>query len=206
MKIILATSNLHKIREFREMFANLSEIDWLSLLNYPNYKLPEETGSTFEENSAIKALHGASHLNEWVLADDSGLVVPSLGKEPGIFSKRYAGLNANDNENRKKLLEKLSEKKDIERNAYFQCSLTLANKEGVKKTVTSIVEGYIAHEEKGRNGFGYDSLFIKHDYNQTFGELDPKVKSRISHRRKAFEKLLPTLHAILRSESVSCSS
>ncbi len=91
MELILATHNLHKIREIREMFKDLKHIDVLSLLNFPDYQLPEETGATFKENAGIKADHAAKALNHWVLSDDSGLVVPSLEGKPGVHSKRFAG-------------------------------------------------------------------------------------------------------------------
>ena len=196
MELVLATHNLHKVREIREMLKNLKNIDILSLVNFPEYQLPEETGSSFKENSAIKAEHAAKQLKKWVLADDSGLVVPSLDGMPGVYSKRYAGDDSTDAENRTKLLQELSGIQDLQRSAYFECCLTLANQEGVKKTVSGIVEGLIVEEEKGNHGFGYDSIFMKNDYDKTFGELDDHTKNRISHRRKALDKLLTTLEAL----------
>ena len=104
MEILLATANLHKLREFRDMFKSLPHIEIISLHQFPDYSLPEETGLTFKENAILKAEHAARTLNKWALADDSGLVVPSLGGEPGVFSRRYAGLEATDVENNQKLL------------------------------------------------------------------------------------------------------
>lgn len=189
MEIVIASHNMHKIREFRDMFKSMKNIDLLSLINFPKYSLPEETGKTFAENALLKARHASSHLKKWVLADDSGLVVPMLKGEPGVFSSRYAGENATDIDNRQKLLQKMQHLTGLERAAYFECCLALCSPEGFEKTVTAVCEGMILDEERGRNGFGYDSLFQKHDYDKTFAELDEAVKNRISHRLKAFDKI-----------------
>lgn len=196
MELVLATHSLHKIREFRSMLKPFKNIDVLSLLNFPDYKLPEETGKTFVENAILKAEDAAKALNKWVLSDDSGLVVPAIGGKPGVISKRYAGEDATDAENRKKLLDEMDNLKDLERSAYFECCLALANPDGLHKFIKGHCEGYILSEERGRHGFGYDSLFVKHDYDKTFAELEEETKNRISHRRKAFEKLSPILENI----------
>jgi len=196
MELVLATHNLHKVREIREMLKGLKHIDVLSLLNFPDYELPEETGTTFEENAGLKADHAAKALSHWVLADDSGLVVPTLEGKPGVYSKRYAGDDATDAENRKKLLSELENMQDLQRSAYFECCLVLASPEGIQKSVHGTVEGTIIDEEKGRNGFGYDAIFLKNDYDKTFGELDEQTKNRISHRRKAFDKLITALEGL----------
>lgn len=196
MEIVIATHSLHKIREFRDMFKLLKYIDVLSLVNFPECSLPEETGKSFKENAILKATFAATALGKWVLADDSGLVVPALNGSPGIFSRRYAGDEATDAENRQKLLKELQGKKELDRSAYFECCLALAGPEGLKKCTIGTCEGMILTEERGRNGFGYDSLFVKTDYDKTFAEIDELTKNRISHRRKAFEKLMTTLEAI----------
>lgn len=189
MEIVIASSNLHKVREFRDMLRPLKHIEILSLKHFPKYEPPEEDKSSFKENAAAKAEHAAKTLNKWVLADDSGLVVPALNGEPGVISRRYAGLQATDAENRKKLLERMQGFSDDERTAYFECCLALASPEGLKKSVTGTCEGFIISHERGNQGFGYDALFVKNDYDKTFGELDENTKNRISHRRKAFEKM-----------------
>ncbi len=196
MEIVIASRNVHKIREFREMLKQIKNLDITSLLNFPDYVAPEETGATFEENAALKAEHAANTLNKIVLSDDSGLVVPSLEGAPGVYSRRYSGEDATDAENRKKLLEEMNGKRELERSAYYECSLALAGPDGIKKTVRGICEGIIIEDERGRNGFGYDSLFMKHDYDKTFAELEESVKNRISHRMKAIEKILPTLETL----------
>lgn len=202
--LVLATSNIHKIREFRAMLKSVTNLDVLSLLDFPNYELPEETGTTFEENAILKATHAATALNHWVLADDSGLVVPALNGSPGVYSARYAGKNATDADNRKKLLAEMQHLMDDDRQAYYECWIVLASPQGVKKSVRGTCEGKILTLEKGRGGFGYDSLFVKHEYSKTFSELEESVKNRISHRRKAFDKIFGSLEALV-SENAPCT-
>lgn len=189
MEILIVTSNLHKLREFREMFKIFNSCELLSLHQFPQYESPPETGTTFQENALLKARHASNALNKWTLSDDSGLVVPMLKGAPGVFSKRYAGEKATDLDNRQKLLKEMQQLKDFERSAFFECSLSLCGPDGTEKSFSGICEGVILTEERGRNGFGYDSLFLKHDYEKTFAELDESIKNRISHRSKAFEKL-----------------
>ncbi len=197
MDLVIASKNLHKIREFREMLKPFKHIDVLSLLNFPGYEPLVEEGASFQEIAQKKALHAAKALNKWVLADDSGLIVPALGGAPGIFSRRYAGDEATDAENRQKLLKALEQLEEHARGAYFECCLVVAGPEKVLKSVSGVCEGTIIYEERGRNGFGYDSIFIKSEYDKTFAELDETTKNRISHRRKAFEKLISTLETML---------
>lgn len=190
-KLVLATRNSHKIRELKLLLKPLSSsFDIYSLNDFSSYSPPEESGKTFEENATLKAVHAASFLKTWALADDSGLVVPALNGAPGVISARYAGEKATDRENRQKLLEAMIQLEGIERAAYFECVLVIANPDGYKKSAKGICEGTISLKEKGRNGFGYDSLFIKHDYQKTFAEIDEEVKNKISHRAKAVSKLL----------------
>lgn len=196
MELVIASRNLHKIREFRNMLQPFKAIDVMSLLNFPAYiSLPEE-GESFQEIATTKAQHAAVELNKWVLADDSGLVVPALGGKPGVHSRRYAGDEASDAENRKKLLAALQGMSDLQRSAYYECCLVLVSPEGVKKSVTGTCEGYILMEERGRNGFGYDSLFVKNEYDKTFAEIPEVTKNRISHRRKALDRLTPLLESL----------
>ena len=196
MEIVLATHNLHKIREMRAMLKGLENIDIFSLSNFPDYRLPEETGETFEENAKLKAEHAAKALGKWTLADDSGLVVPALVGKPGVYSTRFAGEDATDAENRKKLLEEMKDLKEIDHSAFFECTLVLANPEGIVKTVTGTCHGTIIDSEKGRNGFGYDSIFVKNDYDKTFAEIGEDIKNRVSHRRKAIDKIFAFLESL----------
>ena len=178
------------------MFKSLAHIELISLHQFSHYIAPEETGQTFKENAIIKAEHAAKYLNMWVLADDSGLVVPALQGKPGVKSRRYAGIEATDMENRMKLLQEMEGLEAQERTAYFECCLALACPTGLKKCVEGICEGSIVKEPRGRYGFGYDPLFSKNDYEKTFAELDETLKNRISHRRKAFERLLTFLETL----------
>ena len=196
MRLVIATTNVHKIRELRAMLKGKTSLDIFSTLDFPNYVAPEETESTFEGNATIKAIHAAKTLNCLALADDSGLVIPALKGAPGVYSARYAGPEATDAENRHKLLKEMHSLHDIARNGYYECVLALATPEGIRKVARGVCEGTITTKEQGGRGFGYDPLFIKHEYGKTFAELEEDVKNRVSHRRKAFDKLLITLQQI----------
>ncbi len=196
MHLVIASHNVHKIREFRTMLKHLKHVDLLSLIDFPQYTPPEETGATFEENAIAKAVHAASALNLWAIADDSGLVVPALNGAPGIFSRRYAGEAASDKDNRVKLLNEMRTIDAPFRQGVFECWIALASPEGLKKCVKGSVEGMITQEDRGNLGFGYDSIFIKYEYGKTFAELEEDTKNRVSHRRKALDKLLPLLEAL----------
>lgn len=202
MELVIGSHNIHKIREFKSMLKKLGGFDLFSLLDFPDYTPLPETGSSFEENAASKATHAAKAIGKLVLADDSGLVVPALQGRPGIFSQRFAGIKASDKENRKKLLQEMSSLQESMRYAYFECSVALATPEGILKVTKGTVEGTILSAEKGSQGFGYDSLFLKHEYGKTFAELDEETKNRVSHRRKALDKLLPVLENLLAAEAL----
>jgi XTP/dITP diphosphohydrolase len=203
MEIVIASTNLHKIREFRDMLKQFAFIDVLSLLNFPDFQALPESGKTFEENARTKAEFAAHALQRFVLADDSGLIIPALGDEsPSLHSRRYAGDDATDAENRIKLLTKMQHLKDIHRSAYYECCLALASPKGVKKVATGTCQGFILMDEKGRHGFGYDSLFVKEGYDKSFAELDEHTKNRISHRRKAIEKMSTTLETLTKESCV----
>lgn len=193
MELVIASTNVHKIREFRAMLKALPMLDLLSLIDFPQYQQPEETGITFQENAILKAEHAAKALNRHVIADDSGLVIPALDGAPGIHSRRYAGAHASDKDNRRKLLHAMRDIQDNARQGYYECWIALASPHGLEKCVKGIAEGMILDQEKGSLGFGYDSLFIKHEYGKTFAELGEEIKNRISHRRKALDKLIPFL-------------
>ena len=194
-EILLATSNLHKIREFREMFRPLHNFELISLCQHPEYIPPEETGSSFKENAILKAIHAAQFFGALVIADDSGLVVPSLKGLPGVHSRRYAGPSATDVENRQKLLQAMISFQGVERTAYYECVIAIADAKGLRKCVEGTCEGVVVTESRGRSGFGYDPLFVKTDYDKTFAELEASVKNRISHRRKAFDRMMTFLES-----------
>ncbi len=196
MQLVLATNNLHKILELKAILKPLlKKVDILSLRDFPEYLSPTETGSTFLENAEMKALHCAKALHCLSLADDSGLVVPALGGAPGVRSRRYAGEEASDKENRDLLIENLKALPERERCGYYECALSLADAEGIIKSSSGLCEGELILEPRGNGGFGYDPLFIKNDYNKTMAELADDTKNRISHRRRALDKLLITIEA-----------
>lgn len=200
MKLVIATTNLHKIREIRAILKPLYNFDFLTFHDFPNYEQPEETGVTFEENAFLKATHAAATLKEWVLADDSGLVIPALDNSPGVHSARYAGENASDKDNRIKLLQNLETLDECDRVGYYASAMALASPDGIQKQVLGICEGHLLMTERGGGGFGYDSLFLKYDYNKTFAEIDEETKNKISHRRKALDKFTPTFDALITSK------
>jgi XTP/dITP diphosphohydrolase len=197
LELVIASTNMHKVREFRGILKSLPHLDLLSLCDFPNYTPPEETGTTFEENAILKAEHAAKELNRWVIADDSGLVVPALNGAPGVLSARYAGNDATDLDNRKKLLEEMQHLMEEDRQAFFECCIALASPTGIKKVVKGTCEGTLLTEDRGSGGFGYDPLFVKHGYNKTFAELEESVKNRISHRRKALDKIVLSLESLV---------
>lgn len=194
-EIVIATTNVHKVREFRSMLKSFGNLDLRSLCDFPDYVPMPEIGKTFEENAIAKAVHAANVLQRWVIADDSGLIVPALGGAPGIYSARYAGENATDADNRKKLLDAMSHLLQEDRLAYYECVIALASPKGLQKVTRGTCEGLLLSSEKGGGGFGYDPLFIKHGYSKTFAELGESIKNRISHRRKALDKLIPYLES-----------
>jgi len=196
-EIVIASTNVHKIREFRTLLKPLNRFDILSLCDFPEYVPPEETGNTFEENAILKAVIAAKALNRWVIADDSGLSVPALNGAPGIFSARYAGDNASDFDNRKKLLREMRHLMDEDRHAFYECAIALASPSGLKKCVHATCEGVLLSQERGGSGFGYDPLFVRHGYNKTFAELSEMTKNQVSHRAKALNKILVSFESLL---------
>jgi XTP/dITP diphosphohydrolase len=189
MELVIASLNIHKIRELKAILKEYRKFELSSLIDYPSYTPPAEEGSSFKEIVELKALHAAKTLNQWAIADDSGLIVPALQNRPGIFSSRYAGLEATDAENRKKLLLEMKNLSDSQRQAHFECWIAIASPEGIQKTVCGSCEGSILHQERGSSGFGYDPLFLKYEYGKSFAEISESLKNRISHRRKALDKL-----------------
>lgn len=198
MEIYIATSNKHKIAEFAEMFAKANiNCTVLSASDAKDFEPPVEDGTTFEENSFIKAnaLKQKVPSSAYVMADDSGIVVDALGGAPGIHSARYAGVSgANaDSENNKKLLKELEGVADENRTARFVCAITLLTPNGEKHCFLGKIEGIINHGECGKGGFGYDPLFYLPERNMTTAELSASDKNAISHRGRAFAQLVEFL-------------
>ncbi len=185
--LIVATHNAHKTGEMRAILGDLfGSIE--DLTSIPGLVPPEENGSTFAENSAIKALAASAERPEaLVLADDSGLEVDALDGAPGIYSSRFAGEDATDADNRVKLLADL-EGITSPRTARFRCVVTVAQSDKVLDTFDGTVEGQIATAMTGEGGFGYDPLFIPEGYDESFGELSEEIKNGMSHRGRALEQ------------------
>lgn len=183
MKIVLASSNKGKIQEFKEILGDDYEILSLDDVGFTDEIV--ENGKSFEENSFIKAKAVFDKTGLPSLADDSGLVVPSLNGEPGVLSARYAG-DHDMEKNKKKLLKKLIGKS---RYAYFVCALTLLDESG-KICVSGKTEGEILTEESGDGGFGYDPLFYSYDLKKSFASCSESEKNSVSHRGRAVKELL----------------
>ncbi|PYJ44171.1 MAG: non-canonical purine NTP pyrophosphatase, RdgB/HAM1 family [Verrucomicrobia bacterium] len=188
MKILLATRNRHKTREFAHLLGPQFQVTDLT----DERDLPGivETGGTFEENAAIKAV-AVSRVRpkEIVVADDSGLEVDALSGAPGICSARFAGEDATDRDNVEKLFRELERLRQPKRSARFRCIIVIARGGKILEAVSGEVRGLIADLPRGENGFGYDPVFVAAGFTETFAELPTEVKNRISHRARAVEKL-----------------
>ncbi|WP_164668451.1 XTP/dITP diphosphatase [Virgibacillus doumboii] len=188
-EIIIATKNPGKAKEFQAFFSeyNIKAISLLDLSE--SVEDIEETGTTFEENAALKAEQIANLFETPVLADDSGLVIDALDGRPGIYSARYAGEPKNDKANLEKVLKELQNVPDTDRTARFVCVLAVAipGKDTIFKK--GHCEGKISNDPDGSNGFGYDPIFIPDGYSKTMAQLSSDEKNKISHRKNAITQL-----------------
>ncbi len=188
-EIVVATGNQGKLREIRNLLVELP-IVLKSLADCTDVKMPVEEGKSFAENARQKAMAVLGKTGGWVLADDSGLVVPYLNGEPGIYSARYAGVDVDDRENNLYLLAKLENIPVTQRRAWFVCVMVLAAPSGEIYQFEGRCEGRIATAMQGSEGFGYDPLFLlMPDFTKTMAEISLPEKQRISHRGKALSKL-----------------
>ena len=191
LTLVLASRNKHKIQEISDMLSEY--LDGVTLLSLDDVGIPddiEENGSTFAENALIKA-RVAQDTGYIAFADDSGLIVPSLGGEPGIRSARYAGGHGDDQANRDLLLKNLDGSTD--RAAYFVCCIACVLPNGETFTVEGRVDGEILRTEVGSGGFGYDNLFFYKKLDRSFAELSAKEKNAVSHRRNAIKAFAESL-------------
>jgi len=190
-QLLVATGNAGKVRELKEFLADLPVV-LRDLSEFPNVSEVEETGATFAENAILKAEGYAVQTGFWTLADDSGLEVEALGGAPGVFSARYAGENAGDEEKIAKLLGELNHTGNM--SARFVCAMAIADETGeIKFLSEGVCDGKITVNPSGTNGFGYDPVFIPDGFDETFGELSGDVKQKISHRGRAMEKIIQYL-------------
>jgi XTP/dITP diphosphohydrolase len=186
-KLLLASRNRHKLEELRQMLQDLN-IEVLSLDDVRDMPIVEEDGDTFAANAGKKARLTAIHTGYVSLADDSGLAVDALGGQPGVYSARFAGEEADDLKNNQKLLQMMSRLEGDKRGARFVCVIAISDLDGNVYTVEGQCEGRIGYEEQGTGGFGYDPLFIPDGYTRTFAQLPGEEKNRISHRGQALVK------------------
>ena len=196
MKVFIATGNKKKIDEIKPL---LKDFEVLSIADGINIPEVEENSDTFEGNSQKKALEIAKFLNMVAIADDSGLMVDALEGEPGVYSARYAGENANDSDNNKKLIQNL---KGIgNRKAKFVSVISVAKPNGEVHSFRGEVEGLILDEARGNSGFGYDPYYYYVAYGKTFAELELSEKNAISHRARALSKMKKEIKDILKTEN-----
>ena len=188
MELLLATRNESKVSEIRDLLSELP-LEVLSLQDIGFNRILEETGTTLEENALLKARAVFQELGRPVLADDSGLEVQALEGAPGVYSSRFAGPEATDEENNQQLLERMKGLPREERRAQFRTVLALILPGEEPYLLEGRCEGYIACSASGDYGFGYDPLFVIPEYEQTFAQLGPEIKNNISHRARALEKL-----------------
>ena len=191
--LLIATGNGHKTREIGQMLGSGWQVSDLAAL--PHAPKIEETGATFEENAALKALAVSRIFTGLVLADDSGLEVDALSGAPGVRSARFAGRNASDAENRLALIQKLKELSGTEFSARFRCVMVLASRSELLGSFGGTVEGKVILEERGHEGFGYDCIFRPLGYSETFAELQSEIKNSLSHRGRALAKVLEFLRS-----------
>ena len=194
MKIIFATGNEGKMKEIREILAD-PHVEILSMKEAGITAEIEENGTSFEENAVIKAKAVMELCHEIVLADDSGLEIDYLNKEPGIYSARYMGEDTSYRIKNQNLIDRQEGVPDEERTARFVCVIAAAFPDGEVLTARGTIEGRIGYEEKGENGFGYDPIFYVPEYGCSTAQLSPEVKNQISHRGKALREMKRKLQA-----------
>jgi XTP/dITP diphosphohydrolase len=201
MRLIVASRNRKKIGEIRDLLTP-SGITVQSVSDFPDVPEVIEDGQTFAHNAQKKASQTAQHLSEWVLGEDSGLEVAALNGAPGVRSARYSDPGATDERNNAKLIAELAGVPLERRAARYVCHVAIADPRGViRLEVEAACHGRITTEARGTNGFGYDPYFLIPEYHRTFGELPASVKQHLSHRGRAFERLVPQLLPLLREQS-----
>jgi XTP/dITP diphosphohydrolase len=200
-RLVIASRNSGKLREIADLLA-VEGIAVTGIASFPGVPEIVEDGASFAENAAKKAVETARRLSEWVLGEDSGLVVDALKGAPGIFSARFSGPGATDEANNAKLLEELISVPNERRTAHYVCNIAVADPQGsIRLQLEAACHGRITTSARGSNGFGYDPYFLIPEYHRTFGELSPVVKRHLSHRGRAFERIIPPLVRLLKERT-----
>ncbi len=195
--LVVASRNLKKSLEIQDLLAPRG-ILVVSVGKFEGVPEVIEDGTTFGENAAKKAVQTALHLGMWALGEDSGLCADALGGAPGIFSARFSGNDATDDSNNAKLIRELQGIPDECRGAKYVCHLAIADPQGaVRLSCEATCRGRITHEPRGTHGFGYDPYFLIREYHRTFGELSPIVKQHLSHRARAFARVMGELATLM---------
>lgn len=200
MKIVAATTNQNKLRELKELLKDF-DVQLLSLNDFPDCPSVVEDGESFAENALKKAQAVCAFTGLLAIADDSGLEVDWLDERPGIFSARYAGNSADDKNNYEKLLRELEGVVPEKRGARFRCALAIAAPSGQCRIVEGEYRGFITTQPRGKNGFGYDPVFLDPVSGLTFAEMPGEQKNKISHRARALHKLIKILPDFLKTQS-----
>ena len=191
--LVLGTANRKKGLELADLFRPVG-VELRTLADFPGDFQVAEDGDTFAANARLKAAGYARHLGQWVLADDSGLLVDALGGQPGVLSARYSGPNATDESNNRLLLERLGDLRLDRRTARFVCHIAVADPRGeLQAESEAACRGRILLAPRGENGFGYDPLFEIVEYHRSFAELGCRAKAHLSHRARAACRLIPQL-------------
>jgi XTP/dITP diphosphohydrolase len=197
-ELVVATQNKKKLEEIKELLKDL-DLKITSLQDYPKAPGIEEDGRTFEHNAIKKAATIVLYTQKLVLGEDSGLEVKVLKNAPGVFSARFSGPQATDKKNNQKLLRCLKNIPFDQRQARYHCCAALVGPEGIIGVAKGSCSGVMALRSSGHHGFGYDPLFFLPQYQKTFGQLDPAIKSQISHRARALKKCRHLLKTYLES-------
>ncbi len=200
-KLVLATRNQGKITEFRRILDALAPgvIELIGVDQFPDLLDVEETGSTFEENSLLKARYTSRATGLPAIADDSGLCVDALNGDPGIFSARWAGKHGNDQANLEKVLDQLKDVADEQRTAHFMCVASLVLPDGRHQIAEGRFDGQILHAPVGENGFGYDPIFQPVGMSISSAQMSAEEKDLLSHRGKSLRSLAPHVIHLLGS-------
>ena len=194
-KIVFATGNKGKVKEIQMILADLG-VEVTTMKEEGIFVDVDENGTTYEENAMIKAREVAKHTDAIVMADDSGLEIDYLNKEPGIYSARYMGEDTSYRIKNANLIERLTGVADEDRTARFVCAIAAVLPDGRELTTRGVIEGRIDYEEKGENGFGYDPIFYVPEFGKTTAELTEEEKNKVSHRGRALEIMKEELKKI----------